>query len=58
MIAKFGKSDLDKVDHILLRSLVGAQGKVPIKLYLEPASLTTTQVISVRRMIYDVQHRT
>ena len=47
------KSDLNKKDHILLRSIVGAQAKVPIEqLYLETASLTPTQVIYVRRMIY------
>ena len=47
------KSDINKVDHILLRSILGAQAKVPIEqLYLETASLTPTQIISVRRMIY------
>ena len=38
---------------MLLRSIVGAQAKVPIEqLYLETASLTPTQIISIRRMIY------
>ena len=47
------KSNLNKMDHILLRSILGAHSKVPVEqLYLETASLNMTQTLSVRRMIY------
>ena len=47
------KSNLNKIDHILLRSIVGAHSKAPIEqLYLETASINLTQTLSIRRMIY------
>ena len=47
------KNDLNKMDHILLREILGAQAKVPIEqLYLETATLPIDKIISMRRMIY------
>ena len=47
------KNDLNKMDHILLREILGAQAKVPIEqLYLETATLPVDKIISMRRMIY------
>ena len=52
-ITEKDKTDLNKIDHILLRSIIGSHGKAPIEqLYLETGSLNLTQIISTRRMIY------
>ena len=46
-------NDLPKVDHYLLRSILGAHSKVPIIfLFLETASLTIKNITASRRMIY------
>ena len=45
--------DLNKIDTILLRTIVGAHAKAPTEqLYLETSSLTLSQIISSQRMIY------
>ena len=45
--------DLEKIDHMIIRCITGAQAKVPVEfLYLETSSLTISNVISVRRMGY------
>ena len=45
--------DLNKIDHIVLRSIIGAHSKVPIEqLYLETASIPPPDIIKTRRMIY------
>ena len=45
--------ELEKIDHMILRSITGAQSKVPIEfLYLETSSQTVSNVISVRRLSY------
>jgi hypothetical protein len=47
------QSNLNKMDHILLRSILGAHSKVPEEqLYLETASINMSQTLSARRMIY------
>ena len=47
------KKDLDKIDHIVLRTIVGAQSKAPIEqLYLETASVPLTEIMRTRRLIY------
>ena len=52
-ITESDKFNLNKMDHILLRSIIGAHSKVPVEqLYLETASLNITQTISLRRKIY------
>ena len=46
-------SDLSKIDHYLLRSILGAHPKAPvIQLYMETSSLRIADIISCRRMIY------
>ena len=46
-------SDLNKMDHILLHSIIGSHAKEPIEqLYPETGSINLTQVISTRRVIY------
>ena len=41
------------IDHMILRTIIGAQAKVPVEaLYLETSTLSLRHVISVRRMIY------
>jgi hypothetical protein len=45
--------ELEKIDHMILLSITGAQSKVPIEfLYLETSSQTVSNVISVRRLSY------
>ena len=45
--------ELDKIDHMILRSITGAQAQVTIEfLYLESSSQTVSYVTSVRRMGY------
>ena len=45
--------DLNKIDHIVLRSIIGAHSKIPIEqLYLETASIPLSDIIKTRRMIY------
>ena len=45
--------DLEKIDHMILRSITGIQAKAPTEFaYMETASQTVTNVISVRRMTY------
>ena len=47
------KLDLNKIDHILLRSILGSHAKAPVEqLYLETASLSFTDIIKIRRLIY------
>ena len=47
------KSDLNKIDHILLRLILGSHAKAPIEqLYLETASISLTDTIIIRRLIY------
>ena len=46
-------NDFNKIDHILLRSIVGSQSKAPVEqLYLETGSINISQTISIRRMTY------
>ena len=46
-------NDFNKIDHILLRSIVGSQSKAPVEqLYLETGSVNISQTISIRRMTY------
>ena len=45
--------ELSKIDHMILRSITGAQAKIPIEfLYLETSSQSVSNVITVRRMSY------
>ena len=45
--------ELEGVDHQLLRYIIGAQAKVPIQfLYLETGTITLTDTVCIRRMIY------
>ena len=45
--------DLNKIDHIVLRSSIGAHSKVPLEqLYLETASIPPPDIIKTRRRIY------
>ena len=45
--------DLEIIDHDILRSVVGAQSKVPVEmLYLETAQLPIKRIITVRRLLY------
>jgi hypothetical protein len=47
------KRDLNKIDHILLRKILGSHSKAPVEqLYLETASLSLTDIIKIRRLIY------
>ena len=47
------KMDLNKIYHILLRSILGSHSKAPVEqLYLETASLSFTDIIKIRRLIY------
>ena len=47
------KKDIEKIDHDILRLIVQSHAKAPIEqLYLETSTLSVTQIISVRRMIY------
>ena len=52
----YTKADINKlevIDHMILKSILGSQDKVPIEfLYLETATLDIPSVISVRRMGY------
>ena len=44
---------LEKIDELLLRSLMGSHQKTPIEfLYLETGSLPISHIISIRRMTY------
>ena len=45
--------DLDVIDHMILKTIIGSQSKVPVEcLYLETGTMPLTYVISVRRMLY------
>ena len=45
--------DLNVIDHMILKTILGAQSKVPTEtLYLETSTLSIKHVISVRRMLY------
>ena len=45
--------DLEKIDHMILRCITGLQAKAPTEFaYMETASQTITNVISVKRMSY------
>ena len=45
--------ELMVIDNMILRTVVGAQAKVPVEtLYLETSTLSIKHVISVRRMLY------
>ena len=45
--------DLETIDHMILRAIIGAQAKGPVEtLYQETSSLSISSVISSRRMIY------
>ena len=45
--------DLNVIDHMILKTILGAQSKVPTEtLYLETSTLSIKHVISVRRMVY------
>jgi hypothetical protein len=47
------KADLMKSDKHLLRSIIGAQSKVPCEqLHLETGTLSIPQVIAIRRLTY------
>jgi hypothetical protein len=47
------KRELNKIDHYILRLIIGAHSKAPIEqLYLETSTLSVTQTIAVRRMVY------
>ena len=47
------KKELNKIDHYILQLIVGSHCKAPTEqLYLETATISVTQTISVRRMIY------
>ena len=47
------KKELNKIDHYILKLITGSHSKAPVEqLYLETATLSVTQIISVRRMIY------
>ena len=47
------KKELNKIDHCVLKLITGSHAKAPTEqLYLETASISVTQIISVRRMIY------
>ena len=45
--------ELEVIDHMILRSILGAQAKVAVEtLYLETGTMSIKSVISVRRMLY------
>ena len=45
--------ELNVIDHMILKTILGAQSKVPTEtLYLETGALSIKHVISVRRMLY------
>ena len=47
------KKQLNKIDHAILKQIVGSQSKAPTEqLYLETSTLSVTQIIAVRRMVY------
>ena len=47
------KTDLMKIDNYLLKSIIGAQSKVPLEqLHLETGTLSIPQIIAIRRMTY------
>ena len=47
------KKQLNKIDHAILKQIVGSHSKAPTEqLYLETSTLSVTQIISVRRMVY------
>jgi hypothetical protein len=46
-------NDLEVIDHMILRAILGAQSKVTVEtLYLETGAMSIKNVISVRRMLY------
>ena len=50
-------SDLEVIDHMILKLILGAQSKVPVEqLYLETGCLPIPHVISMRRMLYFKNH--
>ena len=52
-VEKVDIKNLEKVDEMLLRSLLGSHPKTPLEfLYLETGSLPLEFIISIRRMIY------
>ena len=45
--------ELMVIDNMILRTVIGAQAKVPVEaLFLETSSLSIKQIISIRRMLY------
>ena len=47
------KKELNKIDHAILKQVTGSHSKAPTgQLYLETSSLSVTQIIAVRRMVY------
>ena len=41
------------IDNMILRTVIGAQAKVPVEaLFLETSSLSIKHIISIRRMLY------
>ena len=52
-INKSDIEDLEKIDHLILRKILGAHSKSPVEmLYLETSSLPIPYIISSRRAIY------
>ena len=52
-LTEYDKKELNKIDHYILKLIIGSHSKAPTEqLYLETSTLSVTQTISVRRMIY------
>ena len=52
-VSKDDIKQLEKIDEVLLRSLLGSHQKTPLEfLYLETGSLPITYILSIRRMMY------
>ena len=52
-LTEYDKKELKKIDHYILKLIIGSHSKAPTEqLYLETSTLSVTQTISVRRMIY------
>ena len=46
------KKELNKIDHNILKLIIGSHSKAPIEqLYLETSTISVTQTIAVRRMV-------